>query len=162
MAKGHFIATSGAMFLASRLAYEQQLHVEVTRDNAPWIDLLVTSPDGVQGVGIQVKVTEKAARQNKSEDRPHEYQWDIGEKLVKRANPALMVALVDLREWKTMPDYYLLPASEIQEHFRSWIAANEREPGRWRYHVAPDRIEHLRNDPTPLLRRLRGTQGEES
>src|SRR4028119_1738089 len=48
--RGHFTATSGPMFLASRLAYDQQLHVEVTRDNAPWIDLLVSSPDGVRGV----------------------------------------------------------------------------------------------------------------
>ena len=48
--KGPFTATSGTMFLASRLAYEQQLHVEVTRDNAPWINLLVSSPDGVRGV----------------------------------------------------------------------------------------------------------------
>ncbi len=154
MAQGHFTATSGAMFLAARLAYEQKVHVEVTRDNAPFIDLLVASPDGVQGVGVQVKAAGQAARQNKSEDRPHEYQWDVGKKLVERANPELLVAFVDLKEWTAMPDYYLVPASVIQEHFRSWMAANGREPGRWRYHVTPDRIEHLRNAPNPLLERL--------
>lgn len=152
--RGHYTATSGAMFFAARLAYEHRLHVEVTRDNAPWIDLLVATPDGVSGVGVQVKATEKAGRQNKRESEPHEYQWDVGEKLGKHASPDLLVALVDLKEWREMPDFYLVTASLIQEHFRKFIEERGREPSRWRYHPKSSEIAHLRNDPTALLERL--------
>ena len=147
----HFTATSGAMFLASRLAYEYQLHVEVTRDNAPWLDLLVAAPNGVKGIGVQVKVTEEAGRYRKKALDPHQYQWDIGKKLGKYAHPELLVALVDLKKWRELPDFYLVTASQIQAHFENYIQEQGKEPVRWRYHVDPGEIVHLRNNPTALL-----------
>jgi hypothetical protein len=52
---------------------------------------------------------------------------------VKRANPSLMVALIDLREWTMMPDYYLVDfadardadeAQALDDERRGWAAAS--------------------------------------
>jgi hypothetical protein len=135
MSKGHFTATSGAMFVASRLSFEYQLHVELTRDNAPWVDLVVSTEDGSCAAGVQVKAARDAVRMRgrEKEKYPSHYEWETGKKLMMEARPDLLVVLVDLKEWREMPDFFVIQAREIQAYYQQWQAEHPgKDPGRWR------------------------------
>jgi hypothetical protein len=157
MSKGHFTATSGAMFVASRLSFEYQLHVELTRDNAPWVDLVVSTEDGSCAAGVQVKAARDAVRMRgrEKEKYPSHYEWETGKKLMMEARPDLLVVLVDLKEWREMPDFFVIQAREIQAYYQLWQAEHPgKDPGRWIYKPGVQELDILKNDPTPLIDRL--------
>ncbi len=71
------------------------------------------------------------------------------------ARPSLLVILVDLKEWREMPDFFLVEARRIQAYYERWQSEHPgKDPGRWIYKPRAEEIDTLRNAPTPLLERL--------
>jgi hypothetical protein len=148
------------MFVASRLAYEHKLHVELTKDNAPWVDLLVSTEDGTQGVGVQVKVARDAVRyRGRGQNRkPSFYEWETGKRLMTVDNPNLLVVLVDLKQWRETPDYFIVKVQQIQKYYQHWQTNNVgKDPGRWIYKPDLLEIEPLKNEARPLLEHMLGS-----
>jgi len=132
---------AGTYFVASRLAH-QGLHAAVTHGNAPFVDILVSLPDGSAAVLLQVKTTESAIRRrgrgkNKA---PHHYEWDLGRKAATTAREDLFIAFVDLRKYDEMPDVYILPSQIIKERYEG------KDLTRWRYHPLLEEVALYRNN----------------
>ncbi len=154
--RAHYTGTAGEMLLAGMLAY-RGLHASLTRGNAPFVDLLVSSASGKKLVGIQVKTTESAVRlqgPRQGPKVPHHYDWAVGRKVAMDAPDELLVALVDLKLLSTVPDFYLVPVATLRDYFEADIRRRGKEPAYWRYMPRPEEIEPRRNDLSPLLERL--------
>jgi hypothetical protein len=158
MKKGHayYTGTAGEMILAGLLSY-RGLHVAPTRGGAPFVDLLVSSENGKKLVGIQVKTTEAAGREQgpKHARYMHHYDWAVGRRVAMDAPEDLLVALVDLKLLNGLPDFYLVPVSVIRAYFTAHIQNKGKEPSYWRYMPRPEELEPRRNDLSPLLERLK-------
>ena len=132
----------GAYFVASMLAFEN-LHAAVTVGNAPYVDVIVSSPDGSASIAVQVKTAVWAMRTRGRgvNKQPHHYEWDVGRKSALANNPGLMFAFVDLKRMEEMPDVYLIPSSKLTEYF-----AGLGELKRWMYHPLIEAVEGYRNN----------------
>ncbi len=132
---------AGTYFVASRLAH-QGLPAAVTHGNAPFVDILVSLPDGAAAVSLQVKTTESALRKrgrgpNKVD---HHYEWDLGRKAATTARDDLFVAFVDLKKYDEMPDVYIIPSSVLKKRYEG------RNLKRWRYHPLLEEIKPYLNN----------------
>ena len=116
-----------------------------TLRNVKGPDILVANEDGSAGVTIQVKTTIHAMRtRGRGRDkRPNHYEWDMSWGHVRQSSPLLIYALVDLKDFREMPDVYLVPSSVIATYYIGGDPTTWRRP---RYHPAIADIEAYRNN----------------
>jgi hypothetical protein len=111
---------AGEYFVAAELSRRGWIAV-LTLKNTPNIDLIATTPDGKRTVNIQVKTRSAANRKG--------WIFDRGIETIVPGNN-FYIALVDLQETDSKPDYYIIPknllAKWIGKGHRDWLAA----PGR--------------------------------
>lgn len=133
--------TAGTYFVASRLAH-QGLHAAVTHGNAPFVDVLVSLPDGSAAVSLQVKTSASALRKRgRGKNRvDHHYEWDLGRKAATTARDDLFVAFVDLKKYDKIPDVYIVPSRVLKKRYEG------RNLKRWRYHPSLEEIKPYRNN----------------
>jgi len=137
---------AGTFYVASRLAFEG-FNAAVTLGNAPMVDILVSSAEGDAKVAVQVKTTEWAHRPagRNAEKNPAHYEWDIGWRTANKSPPDLILALVDLKQMKELPDIYFVPSSVVVEAFRL-ITSRCGTLKRWRWHPPVESIDKYRNN----------------
>ncbi len=113
--------SSGTFFVASRLAYEN-FHAAVTLGNAPYVDIIVSSEDGLSTIALQVKTNAWAKRTRGRGDQKvlHHLEWHIGERCGAVDDANFLFALVDLKEYSDLPDIYFVPSTQIAAYFKQW------------------------------------------
>jgi len=134
---------AGVHFVAARLSHCGYHAVPTTR-NVRGPDLLVASIDGSKAVSVQVKSTAWAMRtRGRGKNRkPHHYEWDIGWSSARENHRDLFFALVDLKEFKEMPDVFVVPSSVIYSYLEGG------DPGSWRrarYHPEISELDPYKN-----------------
>jgi hypothetical protein len=134
---------AGVHLVAARLSYLGYHAVPTTR-NVRGPDLLVSNADGSKGVTLQVKTTAWAMRTRGRGDqkKPHHYEWDIGWGSAKVRSPRLLFALVDLKDFESLPDVFIVPSRLIYEYFKGGDATTLP---RARYHPKVEDIEEYKN-----------------
>ena len=145
---------AGVHFVASYLAY-LGFHAVPTTRNVAGPDLLVSTLNGAKSLSLQVKTTAWAMRtrgrgKNK---KPHHYEWDIGWGSAKINLPQLFFALVDLADYKNLPDVFIVPSEVI---FRYFEGGDPKTWRRARFHPEIDAIEKYKNNWN-LLKTTLGT-----
>ncbi len=134
---------SGVHDVASYVSF-LGFHAVPTTRNVEGPDVLVSNLTGSKGISLQVKTTISAMRTRGPGDgkRPHHYEWDIGWSSAKANHPHLFFALVDLKEFKALPDVFIVPPKVIFEYFRG---ADPETCRRARYHPLVEEVEPYRN-----------------
>lgn len=154
--QGAFTGVSAEYYVASILAY-RQLHVNIVPQGGSYIDLLVSVPNGERAIAVQVKGTKDARRPQNRLRAVTGYQWACGKK-VMGADPNLVMAFVDLKEWKEgAPDIYVVRASHVQRYMQREVIDHpdrDTKGNLYRYHPKPEEIEPFCNDWSPLLEDL--------
>ena len=150
---GALTGASGTYFVASQLTF-QNFHAAITFGNAPMVDVLVSRADGAASLALQVKTTGWAMRtrgrgKNK---RPHHYEWDAGYKAAHTARKDLFYAFVDLKEFKTTPDVFLVPSGFLVKWFEPYGVLK-----RYRFHPSVQEMEQFTNNWPVLRDRLEET-----
>jgi len=150
---GQLIGVAGVHFVAAKLSFLGFHSVPTTR-NVPGPDLLVSNLSGSKGLAVQVKTTGDGIRTRGRGDNKqrHHYEWEIGWSSAKAKNSNLFFALVDLRNFKELPDVFIVPSNVIAKYFKGgdpkvWIRA--------RYHPLLKEIEPYKNKWSLLTRALR-------
>ena len=146
---GILTGTAGVYYVAYQLA-ARGFHAAVTYGNAPTVDLLVGLIDGAATLSLQVKASSWALRtrgRGKSKE-PHHYEWDVGAKSARLAQPDLFFAFVDLKSLSgQLPDIFIIPSEVVFEYFLKWKPYFDRTPNaRWRYHSKVEEIEQYKNN----------------
>ena len=144
MANGQMTGVAGVHYVVSYLNY-LEFHAVPTVRNVPGPDVLLSTLSGSKGISLQVKTTRNAMRtrglgKNK---KPHEYQWDIGWKSAKISHSLLFFALVDLKEFRELPDVFIVPSQVIFEYFET--GPNENWT-RARYHPKIEENSQYKNN----------------
>ncbi len=162
------IGAAGVHFVAARLN-ALGFQCAPTIRNAPNVDLLVSDTRGLSPVSLQVKTAWSALRLagRGLQKSAHHYEWDIGWKSVELACEAsskpnagsLFFALVDLREFRELPDVFVVPPSVIAGYFapgvvpcpdgtrvKAELAAIQAHWPRARYHQFICRLDTYRNE----------------
>lgn len=139
----------GVYFVAAALSF-RGFHAAITTGNAPYVDVIVSAAGGSASLPVQVKSAAEALHlRGKAPNKvPHEYQWDVGEKLALADDPGLLFAFVDLKEMREVPDVFLVPSPDVTAHFaraQEAYRARGKEIKRWRYHAKPEGIEPYKN-----------------
>jgi|SRR5579871_1217364 len=134
---------AGVHFVAAYLSY-LGFHAVPTTRNVRGPDLLVSSIDGFRSLTLQVKTTMWATRTRGRGDakRVDHYEWDIGWASARLNSPNLWFALVDLREFKELPNTFVVPSRVIFKYFE------EGDPETWkraRYHPLCEAVEEYKN-----------------
>lgn len=127
--------------MASMLLY-RQIHAAITTGNAPSVDVLAGLKNGTATIGIQVKTTGNAIRCRGSgrNRKPHHYEFPLGKKHAKTLIPGLWFAFVDLKEYESLPDVYILNSHEVVGVFE-----DTGEIPLYRFHRPIEEIEQHRN-----------------
>ena len=138
------LGTGGTYYVMSQLALHE-LHASCTFGNAPYVDVLVSAPDGSRTVAIQVKTALWATRDRGrgSDRKPFELQWPLGHKAARLSNPWFFFALVDLRGLQpdTIPDVYVVPSPFVAAYCAPWI-----DDVKWaRLHIGVEEMEPYKN-----------------
>jgi hypothetical protein len=141
---------AGTYYVASRFAF-QGFHAAITFGNAPTVDVLVSRKDGASTVALQVKTTAWALRtrgrgQSKT---PHHYEWDVGYKTAHTARRDLFYALVDIKEFESLPDVFFVPSEFMVKWFSQW-----GELKRYRFHPLVEEVEQFKNNWGSIQRKL--------
>jgi hypothetical protein len=145
---------AGVHYVAAHLAY-LGFHAVPTTRNVAGPDVLVTNLTGSKAISLQVKTTIWALRtRGRGEDKqPHHYEWDIGWGSAKLNHPHVLFALVDLKEFRQLPDVFHIPSKVIFEYFEGG------DPKTWRrarYHEDVRKIEQCKNSWDLLAKALDG------
>lgn len=135
---------SGVHFVAAYLSF-LGFHAVPTTRNVQGPDLLVSNLSGTMIISPQIKTTIWAMRTRGRGDKkvPHHCEWDIGWNSAKANYPNLLFALVDLKEYRSFADVFMVPSSVNFEYFEGG------DPERWRrarYHPGVDEIEQYKNN----------------
>lgn len=132
---------TGVHYVASRLLYHE-IHAAITTGNAPNVDVLAGLKKGTATIGIQVKTTKDALRYRGrgADKKPYEYQFPLSKKYAKTLIPGLWFAFVDLKNFETLPDVYILKSEEVVS-----ILEHVEESKWWRLHAPVEEIEQHRN-----------------
>ena len=140
----------GVHFVASRLAFEN-FHAAITFGNAPMVDILVSRADGAASLALQVKTTASAIRtRGRGEDKhPVRYEWDTGEKAARKSRRDLLYAFVDLKDFKSIPDVFIVPSSHVVKYFKRYGKLL-----RYRFHPTIAELEPFKNAWSSLRNRL--------
>lgn len=146
--------SAGVYFVASRLN-AMGYHVGITLGSVPTVDLLVSSRDGKASVSLQVKTSGCAMRTRGRGDgkAPHHYEWEIGWGCAHLNRADLFYALVDLKEYKELPEVFIMPSRVICEYFDG---GNPENWPRARYHPLLKQISPYRENWKLLKKRLGG------
>lgn len=142
--------TAGVYYVASQLA-AQGFNAAVTYGNAPSVDILVGLPDGSASVSLQVKTTFSALRmRGRGEGRKFDhYEWEIG-KSAKLHRADLFFVLVDLKEYKELPDVFIVPSKKMYDWYhhtvKEFFNGNEGKWVRKRYHPDIDSMGKYKNN----------------
>jgi hypothetical protein len=148
------VGVAGVHYVASYLSY-LGFHAVPTTRNVQGPDLLVSSLDGSKGVSLQVKTTKQAIRTRGRRDgkQPHHYEWAIGWSSSRLNCANLFFALVDLKEFKELPDIFIVPSQVIFDYFRN------DEPVHWaRFHPPIEDLARYKNNWETLEEALRHTE----
>jgi hypothetical protein len=145
------VGSAGVYFVASRLN-AMQLQCAATFGNVPSVDILVSSIGGSALISLQVKTTMWGIRwRGRGDDRKLDhYEWEIGWKSARLNNPSLFFALVDLKNFKELPDVFIVPSKVIARYF----AAGPEGWPRARYHESIKKLKPYKNDWKTILERL--------
>jgi len=148
------IGTGGTYYVMAQLAL-RGFHASCTFGNAPYVDVLVSAPDGHTTVSVQVKTAWYATRyKGRGEDRrPSELQWSLGYKAATTSSPNLFFAFVDLFgiEADTIPDVYIVPSKSIKSYCAPWV-----DKVSWvRLHIEYEDFQQFRNNWDILLKALK-------
>lgn len=141
---------SGTYFVASQLTF-QNFHAAITFGNAPMVDVLVSRADGAASLALQVKTTAWAMRtRGRGKDkRSHHYEWDAGYKAVHTSRHDLFYAFVDLKEFTSTPDVFIVPSSFLVKWFEPHGTLK-----RYRFHPSVEEMEPFKNNWQSLRARL--------
>jgi len=139
------LGTGGTYYVMAQLAL-RGFQASCTFGNAPYVDVLVSAPDGHRTVTIQVKTARYATRfRGRGDDKvPYELQWPVGYKAATTSFPTLFFALVDLwgLEPDTVPDVYIVPSRFVKSFCAAWV---DKVP--WvRIHVPYKRMRRFKNN----------------
>jgi len=112
--KSQFTGLSGEYYIAYCLTV-REFHASLTVGNAPNIDVLVSSPDGLNHISIQVKTSRWAYRKNRYGFEV--WEWDVGPSAVGRSGDNLWYAFVDLQEkdGNYSPQVFLVPSLWVSD-----------------------------------------------
>jgi len=132
---------SGTYYVASQLTF-QNFHAAITFGNAPMVDVLVSRADGAASVALQVKTTAWAMRTRGrgSNKAPHHYEWDAGFKAAHTSRPNLFYAFVDMKNFTTVPDVFVVPSDFLVKWFKP-----HGQPKRYRFHPLVQEMEPFKN-----------------
>lgn len=144
MSKSQMTGVAGVHYVVSYLNY-LGFHAVSTTRNVAGPDVLVSTYDGSRGLSLQVKTTAWAMRtrgrgKNK---KPHHYEWDIGWNSAKVNASRLFFALVDLKEFRELPDVFIVPSQVIFKYFETGPNENWK---RARYHPEIEEISKYKNN----------------
>jgi hypothetical protein len=109
------VSAAGVYFVAARLS-AMDVHCALTIRNVPDVDILISNVEGSALAALQVKTATSASR--RPTKGPSRYEWDIGPKSARLNSPSLWFALVDLKEFKALPDIFFVPSKVMAEYFR--------------------------------------------
>ena len=140
---GQLTGVAGVHFVASYLSF-LGLHAVPTTRNVRGPDLLVSSIDGYKSLTLQVKTTMLASRDRGRGElkKPHHLEWDVGWSSAKLNNPNLWFAFVDLKEFQSLPDTYIIPSKVVFAYFEGG------DPEKWiraRYHPLIEDVAPFKN-----------------
>lgn len=116
--------TAGVYYVMYRMA-EHGYHAACTVGNAPAVDILASSVDGLTSIAIQVKTTEYASRTKGrgAQKALSELQFPLGLRCAKLNSERVIIAFVDLHPPDAPAghcDLYLVPSSVVFEHCSTW------------------------------------------
>jgi hypothetical protein len=118
------VGTAGVYYVMSQLAF-RGFHAAATHGNAPYLDILVASPDGATALSLQVKTTAWAERtRGRGGARvPYELQWPLGHKAARHQSDNLFFAFVDLKDFggAGKPDVYIVPSRFVRTYCAEWV-----------------------------------------
>ena len=142
--RGQLTGVAGVHYVASYLNF-MGFHAVPTTRNVAGPDLLVSNLSGSKGVSLQVKSTMWGMRTRGRGDKkkPHHQEWDIGWSSAKVNHPHLFFALVDLKEFRALPDVFIIPSEVIFQYFKGGDPATWR---RARYHPLVEQVEQYKNN----------------
>jgi hypothetical protein len=143
--------TGGTYYVMSQLAI-RGFHASCTFGNAPFVDVLVASPDGHETLSIQVKTAFEARRYDRKKELK-ELQWTLGWKSAKQCHAKLFLAFVDLKSISSaeMPDVYIIPSAWIRDYCAEWV-----DKVKWvRFHVDPTKIGRFKNNWEQISKALK-------
>ena len=117
---------AGVHFVASYIAY-LGFHAVPTTRNVAGPDVLVSAPNGARSLALQVKTTSWAMRTRGrgGNKKPHHYEWDIGWGSAKINLSQVFFTLVDLKDFKELPDVFVVPSRIIFRYFEGG------DPAKW-------------------------------
>jgi len=135
--------TGGVYFVASRFN-ALGFQAAPTFGNVPNVDLLVSAHDGSVSISLQVKTAACALRfrGRARERRPHHYEWSMSWKSAKLNQKNLFFAFVDLKEFKELPDVFLVPSGVVHQYYSGGDPSTWRWP---RYHIEVEKTEPYKN-----------------
>jgi hypothetical protein len=141
---GQLTGVAGFHYVASYLSY-LGFHAVPTTRNVPGPDLLVSNLSGSRGLSLQVKTTiwGMRTRGRGEAKKPHHHEWDIGWSSAKVNHPHLFFALVDLQQFDSLPDVFIVPSQVIFTYFKGG------DPETWRrarYHPLVEDIQRYKNN----------------
>lgn len=148
------LGTGGTYYVMAQLAL-RGFHASCTFGNAPYVDVLVSAPDGHTTLSVQVKTALRATRyRGRGENRrAYELQWPIGYKAATTSNDNLFFAFVDLfgLEADTVPDVYVVPSEFVKSYCAPWV-----EEVKWvRLHIPHEQFQCFRNNWEDLSEALK-------
>lgn len=145
------VGAAGVYYVAARLN-AMELHCAPTFGNVPSVDIIVSSLNGSAQISLQVKTTMSAmrARGRGRNKQDHHYEWEIGWKSAVLNFPNLFFALVDLKEFRELPDVYIVPSNITATYF----ALGPENWPRARYHPLIRDLAPFKNDWDTIKNRL--------
>ena len=119
MAKGRsqFVGTAGEYYVAYCLAV-RNYHASITMGNAPNIDILVSSADGIKQNALQVKTSRNAFRNKRYWHQI--WEWDVGVSAINRKCENLWYAFVNLQETEDRwsPEVFIVPSLWVSSYVK--------------------------------------------
>ena len=112
--KSQFIGAAGQFYLSYGLAV-REINASLTLGNAPSVDVLASSPDGLHSLSFQVKTSRNAYRRNRYGSEG--YEWDVGAGVIGKHRESLWYAFIDLQENKGnwAPVIFFVPSRWVAE-----------------------------------------------
>ena len=116
MAKGQsqFIGAAGQFYLAYGLAV-RQINASLTLGNAPSVDVLASSPNGLHTLSFQVKTSRWAYR--KKHYGSEGFEWNVNAGVIGNYRDSFWYAFIDLQESKEgwNPKVFFVPSRWVAE-----------------------------------------------
>ncbi len=113
--KSQFVGAAGQFHLSYGLAM-REINVGLTLGNAPSVDVMACSPDGLTTLSIQVKTSRNAYRRKRYGNEG--WEWDVGAGAIDKYSPSLWYAFIDLHEEKDgswEPEVFFVPSRWVAE-----------------------------------------------